>query len=155
MSDSAAQNGNGSFVVNDLLDMIVPFEFPFEGSKLTGRWYKYRCTTPAYIRGVRAKVREQRERVLDISQKLVDAPLEDPEVPRLLDERDKLDDLLQRSQYDWMAEGIVEWNAVGHEKAPLPISKETLDTWPLLLLNRLNEFFSKERTGENPPSPTS
>jgi hypothetical protein len=145
----AAQNGNG-FVVDDLLDMIVPFEFPFEGSVLKGRWYKYKTTTPTYIRTVMGRVRELRESVMDLTQRIVEAKNSDPEIPALLRERDELEDQLQRSPYDWMAVGIAEWNATGRDRELLPISKETLDTWPLLLLNKLNEFFSKERTGENP-----
>jgi hypothetical protein len=155
MTEDAAQNGNGGFVVDDLLNMIVPFEFPFEGKTLKGKWYKYKTTTPTYVRTVMRRVRELREQVHTLTQQIIDAKNDDPDLPKLLSERDELEDQLQRTPYDWMATGITEWNAVRVNKEVLPISKETLDSWPLLLLNRLNEFFSKERTGENPTSPAS
>lgn len=154
MTDNAEQNGNG-FVVDDLLNMIVPFEFSFEGSVLRGRWYKYKTNTPSYHRGLMARLRELRGEIMDLSEKIRSPQTEEKDIPALVAKRDDIEDRLQRAQYNWMTDALVEWNAVGHDKQILTIAKETLDTFPVALLSKLNEFFEKERVGENPPSPTS
>lgn len=155
MSENAAQNGNSAFVVDDLLNMIVPFEFPFEGSVLKGRWYKYRTTAPSYIQGLMAKIRNYRDQVIALTQQVDQVKPSDPQFSVLMEQRDLLEDRLNRSPYDWMADAVVEWNAVGKDREPLTISTEVLDTFPLLFLEKLNGFLAAERRGENPTSPTS
>lgn len=155
MSEDITKNGGSPFVVDDLLNMIVPFEFPFEGSTLKGRWYKYKTTAPSYIRSLMAKVRGYRDQVLALTEQIDNTKTGDPALAQLLRQRDDLDDRLQRCPYDWMVDGVVEWNVVGREKEPLPITVETLDTFPLLFIEKLNGFFAAERRGENPMSPTS
>lgn len=151
MSES---NGNG-FAIDELLNMVVPFDFPFEGHNLKGKWYKYKTTSPNYVKGMMEKLRIYREKVLTLTRDIGDPATGVDALAKLLQERDEAEECLQRTQYDWLADGLVEWNVVNRSGEALPISMDTLNSFPLLFLSKLNEFFANERQGQNPTLPTS
>lgn len=148
---TAATNGNaGTFDIDAITDLIVPFEFPFEGSVLKGRWYKYKTTTPDWAATRSRRFQERLERFIEIREQLKttkDTAL----ILKLSKDKAQLEDEAQRAQYDWLADAIVEWNAVG-KSGPVPIESMRLKSFPVPFMVALGQHLEKDRSGENPTS---
>lgn len=150
--DTAANNGNAAtFDIDAITDLIVPFEFEFRGSKLRGRWFMYKTTTPEWATNLRRRFNEHVERFIDVTAEMKtthDTVL----LKKLNKEKARLEDEAQRAQYEWLADAIVEWNAVHKDGSPIPIETLRLATFPTPLLVALGKHLEKDRSGENPTS---
>ena len=154
MSESldARTNGDGEvFSVGAVLDLIVPFEFPFEGQKLKGQWYKYRTTTKEYIRERVAERNEQIDRFEKLRREINTLASDDPRVPEMIAECERLEQVVDRTNYSWLTDAVTEWNMVlKGEKVPL--TAEGLVGVPIPLLVALDQFLINSRTDKNPTS---
>jgi hypothetical protein len=148
-ADTAATNGNaGTFDIDAITELIVPFEFPFEGSILKGHWYKYKTTTPEWASERSKRFQTRLERFLDIKQQL-QATKDTALILKLSKEKAELEDEAARAQYDWLADAIVDWNAVG-KGGPVPIESMRLKSFPTPFMVALGQHLEKDRSGENP-----
>jgi hypothetical protein len=151
-TDITGANGGGFFDVDWLTNLVVPFEFEFEGHKLKGRWYKYKTTTPMWARGLRERQTQRLERYTEIENELRPA-IESKDrraQARLIAEKTKLDEEYQRASYLWLADAIVEWNAVDAAKTPIPIDVLRFDGFPLPFMVSLGQYLEDSRTDKNP-----
>lgn len=142
-------NGNGVFDVGWLRDLIVPFEFEFEGHKLSGTWRKYATTTPAWGQRVREEQAKRLERYAQLLEELRTA--KGRAATKLMTEKEQLDDAYQRAQYSWLTDAVVTWNAVDQGQ-PLPIESMKMDGFPLPFLTALGKHLEDSRTDKNPTS---
>jgi hypothetical protein len=147
--NSVPVDGAGFFDVDDLLNLIVPFEFEFEGRKLTGTWYRYKTTTPDWIQAgvtkARAKIAEYNELIEKARGTEDRAQLE-----RLRKQADQIEADGFRAKYMWLADALVSWNAVDRKKKPLPISETVFRSLPVPFIVALGEYLASTRTGANP-----
>lgn len=146
---TAAQNGAAEVCdIDAITDLIVPFEFPFEGHTLKGRWYKYKTTTPEWATERGKRFNERLERFVEIRAQMKatsDAAL----ILKLNKEKSELEAEAQRAQYDWLASAITEWNAVG-KNGPIPIESIRLKSFPVPFMVALGQHLEADRSGEPP-----
>lgn len=147
MAEEIAQNGAG-FDIGAITDLVVPFEFSFEGQTLKGRWYKYRTTTPQWATDRARRYTERLERFVEIKQQLKTTK-NTKQILKLTREKDRLEDEAQRAQYDWLADAIVEWNATSHGQ-PIPVEAIRLASFPVPFMVALGQHLEADRAGENP-----
>lgn len=146
---TAASNGNaGTFDIDAITEMIVPFEFPFEGSVLKGTWYKYKTVTPEWATERSKRFNDRVERFIEISAEMKSSR-DTALLKKLNKEKSELELEAQRAQYDWLADAIVEWNAIG-KSGPIPIEVIRLKTFPIPFMVALGQHLEKDRSGENP-----
>lgn len=144
-------NGNAEvFSVGAILDIIAPFEFPFEGQKLRGRWYKYKTTTREYIKARVAERNEQLERFETLRREINTLSPDDPKVAGMIAECERLEEAVQRTNYSWLTDAIIEWNMVGRDKQALPITATAFSEIPVPFLVALDWFLVESRTDKNP-----
>lgn len=145
-------NGDSSavFDIDAITEMIVPFEFPFEGSVLKGRWYKYKTVTPDWAAARSKRFNDRVERFIEIREEIKGAR-DTAALKKLNKEKSELEDEAQRAQYDWLADAIVEWNAVG-KGGPIPVESIRLKSFPIPFMVALGQHLEKDRSGENPTS---
>lgn len=151
---TGAQNGE-VFAVGDLLDLIVPFEFPFAGQKLKGRWYKYKTSTRTYVTEKTAERQQQLNRWAELQKQIEALQPDDPKVDQLIAECQKLDEEAQRTNVSWLADAIVEWNAVDRDKQLIPITHAGLAGMPIPFLVMFAKYLVDSRGDDNPTSPDS
>lgn len=148
---AASTNGNaGTFDIDAITEMIVPFEFEFEGKKLKGHWYKYKTTTPDWAASRTRRFNERLERFVKVRDELK-AAKDTALILKLNKEKTDLEDEAARAQYDWLADAIVDWNAVG-KGGPVPIEAIRLKSFPVPFMVALGQHLEKDRSGENPTS---
>ncbi len=138
------------FDIDAITELIVSFEFEFEGQKLKGRWYKYKTTTPQWAADRVERYNQRLERFIEISNTLKttkDTKL----ILKLNKEKTELQEESQRAQYDWLADAIVEWNATSKGQA-IPIKAIRLKSFPAPFMVALGEHLEADRAGENPLS---
>lgn len=146
---TAANNGNGgTFDIEAITDLIVPFEFPFEGSVLKGHWYKYKTTTPEWAANMTRRFNERLERFVKIREEMKGAK-DTALILKLNKEKSELEDEAARAQYDWLADAIVDWNATG-KGGPIPIESIKLKSFPVPFMVALGQHLERDRSGENP-----
>lgn len=150
---SAASSNGASFDVDALTNLIVPFEFPFEGQKLTGHWLKYKTTTPDHIRERREAYMQRLERFAALEEQ-VKLSADPNEVVTLQKEKNDLQEEAQRIRYSWIADAIVDWNATSQGQ-PIPVDVLRMSGFPLPFLVALGDHLAGTRTGENPTLPRS
>lgn len=144
---------NGAvFAVGNLLDLIVPFEYPFEGHKLTGRWYKYKTTTRSYINRKKEERLAQLEQWGELQKSIQTLQPNDPRIDSLTAECAALEESIQRTNTSWLIDAIVEWNMVGLDGQVLPITAEGIIDVPIPFLDGLATFLVESRTDKNPTS---
>lgn len=154
MSDQTLAPTNGAvFAIGGLLSMIVPFEFEFEGSKLTGRWYKYKTSTRAYA------TQKANEKIALLDQwgklqiEIQSLQTNDPRTDELTKQCEQLQGAIERSTSSWLVDALVEWNAVGLDgKTIIPITPEGFVDIPIPFLEMLAEHLKASRTDKNPTS---
>lgn len=152
-SETAIQNGHGDvFSIGEILDIVVPFEFPFEGQKLKGKWYKYKTTTRDYIKARVAERNEQLERYEALRRQIATLESGDAKIDEMTAECARLEDAAQRTNYSWLTDAIIEWNAVGRDKQSLPITAAAFSEIPVPFLVALDQFLIDSRTDKNPTS---
>lgn len=147
---AAATNGSGEFDVGALVNLIVPFEFPYEGSTLKGRWYKYKTTTPEYARQTQEQQNQRIEKYLSLENQ-IQATKDRRAQARLLKEKQALDEQYQRTNYAWLADAIVEWNATDKGQ-PIPVDVIRLDSFPLPFMLALAEHLEASRHADKNPT---
>lgn len=147
-------NGNAAFNIDALVNMVVPFEFPFEGSVLKGTWRKYATTTPKWARDLRVEQSKRLERYIDLEKELKSARSSNNRKAqtRLIKQKESLDDEYQRASYSWLADAVVTWNAVDNDKQPIPIEAMRMDGFPLPFLVAFGQHLEESRTDKNPSS---
>lgn len=149
MSNAEETNADASvFDVSALVNLIVPFEFPFEGSTLKGTWLKYGTTTPDYAKRIRKAQQERLEKYAAIETKLK-ATKDRRAQLKLIKDKEKLDQEYQRVEYSWLADAIQTWNAVDKGE-PIPIEAIRLDGFPLPFMVALADHLENSRTDKNP-----
>jgi hypothetical protein len=155
MTDQIAQtNGNTAiaptFDIDAITEMIVPFEFEFEGSKLIGKWYKYKTVTPEWAADRARRFNERMERFAEV-YKQIKSTKDTALLVKLNKEKQELEDEAARAQYDWIADAITEWNAVS-KGGPVPVESIRLKSFPIPFMVALAQHLEKDRAGENPTS---
>lgn len=151
MSDDLVKsNGNaGTFDIDAITDLIVPFEFEFEGKKLVGKWYKYKTVTPDWAADRARRFNDRMQRFAEIFNQ-IKSTKDTQLLLKLHKEKSELEDEAARAQYDWLADAITEWNAVYKDKSPIPIEAVRLKSFPIPLMVALAQHLEKDRAGENP-----
>lgn len=146
---TGANNGAATaFNVDVLTNLIVPFEFPFEGQTLTGHWYKYKTTTPDHIRQRRERYLQRLEAFAALQEK-ASASSDAAEVLKLQKEKNELEEEAQRVKYSWLGDALIDWNATSNGQ-PIPIDVLKMSGIPLPFLVAFGEYLIGTRTGENP-----
>jgi hypothetical protein len=143
------------FSVGDLLDLIVSFEYPFEGQKLKGRWRKYKTSTRSYVKTKQAERQQQLQRWAELQKQIEALAPGDPQIDTMIAECEKLDEAAQRTNVSWLSDALVEWNAVGRDKNVIPFTPAGLADIPVPFLVKFAQFLVDSRTDENPASPDS
>lgn len=147
----ASTNGDAEvFSIGAILDIVAPFEFPFEGHKLKGKWYKYKTTTREYIKTRVTERNEQLDRFQTLRLEINGLESVDPRVPDMIAECEQLEESVQRTNYSWLTDAIVEWNAVSRTQEPLPITAAAFSEIPVPFLVALDQFLIDSRTDKNP-----
>jgi hypothetical protein len=149
-SNGERDNGTAVFDIDAITELIVPFEFPFEGSVLKGRWFKYKTVTPEWAAIRSKRFNDRVERFIEISAEMKSSR-DTTLLKKLNKEKSELEDEAQRAQYEWLADAIVEWNAVG-KGGPIPIESIRLKSFPIPFMVALGQHLEKDRSGENPTS---
>lgn len=148
---TAATNGNAeTFSIGAILDIIAPFEFPFEGQKLKGRWYKYKTTTREYIKARVNERNEQLTRFENLRREINTLSADDARISEMTAECERLEEAAQRTNYSWLTDAIIEWNAVGRDQQPIPITAKSFAEIPVPFLVALDQFLIDSRTDKNP-----
>lgn len=142
---------NGAFDIDGLTDLIVPFEFEFEGRTLKGRWYKYKTTTPEWEAARRRRYIERLERFAELNAQMKQTS-DTALIVKISAEKNSLQDEATRAQYDWLADSLVEWNAVYKDQTPIPIESIKMAVFPIPFMVALGEHLEATRTGANPTS---
>jgi len=150
MSDESL-NGDGVFDIDAITDLVVPFEFEFEGHKLKGHWYKYKTTTPEWAAERARRYAERLERFVEIKKELAQTK-DTALILKLNREQQDVTEESQRAQYDWIADAIVDWNAVTKDQTPVPVASIRLKGFPIPFMVKLGQHLEADRAGENPTS---
>jgi len=151
-AEAAATNGDGVFSIGAILDIVAPFEFPFEGQKLKGKWYKYKTTTREYIKARVTERNEQLTRYQNLQREINTLSDDEARINEITAECERLEEVVERTNYSWLTDAIIEWNAVGRDKQPLPISAAAFAEIPVPFLVALDRFLVDSRTDKNPTS---
>ena len=148
--DTAATNGAaGEFSIGAILDLVAPFEFPFEGQKLTGKWYKYKTSTREYIKTKVAERNEQLDRFQALRRDISMLEPGDEKISEMTAECERLEEAVQRTNYAWLTDAVIEWNMVLSGK-PVPITAAGFNDVPIPVLTALDQFLIDSRTDKNP-----
>ncbi len=147
--NAAAQTG-AVFAVGTLLDLIVPFEYPFEGQILKGRWFKYKTSTRTYVKTKTAERQGQLNQWAALQKQIEALEPSDPAVDDLIAQCQQLDDAAQRTNVSWLSDALVEWNAVGRDQQIIPFTPAGLADLPIPFLVQFARFLVDSRTDENP-----
>lgn len=145
----ASSNGSGGFDVGVVLEINVPFEWTYEGQKLTGRWFKYKTTTREYIKARVVERNEQLARYEDLRRTLMTLQPDDPRTDEMIAECEKLAEVVDRTNYSWLTDAITEWNMV-LQGEPVPITAAGFARVPIPILVALDKFLVDSRTDKNP-----
>ena len=149
--EAAARNGNAeTFSISAILDIITPFEFLFEGQKLKGRWYKYKTTTRDYIKARVTERNEQLARWHSLQLEISTLSPGDTRIDEMTVECERLEEAAQRTNYGWLTDAIIEWNAVGRAGEVIPITAAAFAEIPVPFLVALDQFLVDSRTDKNP-----
>jgi len=151
MSDEVDRNnGDMEFDLDAITNMIVPFEFAFEGRKLKGHWYKYKTTTPQWAAEKNRRFAERMERFVELKKTLVSTK-DTTLLLKTQKEIHEIEDQAQRDQYLWLADAIVDWTAT-RKGEPIPVDEIRTKGFPLPFMVALGQHLEKDRAGENPTS---
>jgi len=151
--ETAPSNGHAeTFSVGAILDLAVPFEFPFEGQVLKGRWYKYKTTTREYIKARVTERNDQLTRYRDLQTQIETLADDDTRIVAMTAECEQLEEAVQRTNYSWLTDAIIEWNAVGRDQRLIPITAASFAEIPVPFLVALDQFLVDSRTDKNPTS---
>lgn len=150
MNDTQSAPNGEVFAIGDLLDLIVPFEFEFEGRKLKGRWYKFKTSTRAYVKGKTADRLAVLERWTAMQQEMRSLLPDDPRTEEVKEQSLQLEEEADRAQTSWLVDAIVEWNAVGRDGATIPITAAGFADIPIPFLTVLADYLVESRTDKNP-----
>lgn len=154
-NEAAPQTSAAVFALDGLLDLIVPFEYDYAGQTCAGRWYKYRTSTRTYVK-TKAAERQRQVDEWNRLQKQIDAlELNDPQIDELIAQCEALDEAAQRTNVSWLTDAIVEWNVVGRDRQPIPITPQGFADIPVPFLVSLAKYLTDSRTDDNPTSPDS
>lgn len=149
MNDGQPPNGN-VFSIGTLLNLIVPFEFPCEGQTVTGRWYKYKTSTRAYVQAKTDERLAQLDQWAILQQEIQTLQPNDPRVEELTSRAAKLQESATRANTSWLVDALVEWNVAGLDGEIIPITPEGFAGVPIPFLVMLAEFLVESRTDKNP-----
>lgn len=141
-------NGEGFFDVDWLTNLIVPFEFTFEGRALKGQWYRYKTTTPDWIQNSVSAARETIKEHGELQEK-IDKSENENEIAELRKRMREIETKGTRARYAWLAHSIVSWNATSKGE-PIPISEQVFNSIPVPFLIALGDHLASTRTGQNP-----
>lgn len=147
---SESQNGADAsvFDIGALRELVVPFEFSFEGGVLKGEWRKYGTTTPTYAREQRDAQNKRIEKFAEIERGL--KATKDRKVQlKLIKDKTALEEEYQRVEYSWLADAITKWNATDQGQ-PVPIEAMRLDGFPLPFMIALAQHLEDSRVDKNP-----
>jgi hypothetical protein len=127
--------------ISDLVNKVEDFEFDFDGIKLTGRYFKYKTTTPSY------------------AKKMEDGL---PEIPENGTEAEQITAIGARSKalkaaiHQGLADTIESWNAEDDDGNPVAPVAEIFASLPEPFTRALAERFKQLRDlSANPTSPDS
>jgi len=154
-AETASVNGDAElFDIDAIIDLIVPFEFEFEGHKLKGHWFKYKTTTPEWAQQRVDRYTLRLERLVEI-QKEINQTKDTTLILKRNQERTQIEQEAQRALYDWIADAIVDWTAVRRDKTPIPVEEIRTKGFPIPFMVKLGQHLEADRNGENPTLPTS
>ncbi len=141
--------------ISDLVNKVEAFEFKYDGFVLKGTFKKYATTTPRYLKGIRAAQAEFEAELEDIDSRLKKASGD--EAAQIETEKEKLEEKISRTAYQWLTDAIVDWDAQDADDQPLPPSQETFNQMPMPFLLGFGSFLGglRQETLENPTSPDS
>src|SRR5678815_3169298 len=146
--ETAASNGDAEvFSISAILHIIAPFEFPFEGQKLKGKWYKYKTTTREYVKARVTERNEQLSRFEALRREINTLEADDPRISEMTAECERLEDAVQRTNYSWLTDAVIEWNMVLGGK-PVPVTAAGFSGVPIPLLVGLDQFLIDSRTDQ-------
>ena len=146
-----AQNG-AAFAIGDLLSLIVPFEFPFEGQTLKGRWYKYKTSTRAYSKEVERRRLALIDQWGETKKEINTLEMDDPRVDDLIVRMKEIEIAAERNDTSWLTDALVEWNAIGADQQTIPLTAIGLLDVPVPFLTALAQHLIDSRTDKNPTS---
>jgi len=154
MSDNLqpAQTNGAAFAIGDLLNLIVPFEFPFEGQTLRGRWYKFKTATRSYQKEKQAERMRQIDEWGSLQKEIALLQPDDPRMDDLIAQCDALEESAQRTNTAWLVDAVVEWNAIGADQQTIPLTAAGLIDVPIPFLAAFAQHLIDSRTDKNPTS---
>lgn len=128
--------------ISDLVNKVEPFEFNYDGFQLTGEYYKFKTTTPAYAKAS--------------MESLPQIPENGTEEEIALAEKER-EEAIGKMNAKIIADTIKSWNAED-ENGPVPPSLEIIEKLPLPFTQKFLAFIADLREGsekkELTPSPS-
>lgn len=129
-----------SFKISSLVEKTDSFTFVYDEFELTGRYYKYKTSTPNYSAAAIASVPEEVTEGTDAEKKTAD-------------------NLRTKAVVDygmrWFADTIYEWNAIDDDGQPVPLTVETFKALPMPFLDALRDHFQELITPKKVEPPNS
>lgn len=132
-----------SFKINDLVEKVEPFSFPFDGMVLEGKYFKYKTTTPNYAK----------ESLASIPDELTEGTEEEKAA-----NRKARNEAMMTRGLKIITDTIIEWNAEDGEGNPVRPSIELFSQLPDLFTEKFMNFFQdlrepkEEKKAETLPS---
>ena len=118
--------------ISELVNKVEPFRFEFDGEVLEGTYYKYKTTTPKYMRAAAESVPE--ELLEGTAKQKADAEKERYKV-------------LESVGYQMLADTIATWNAQDDDGNPIPVGPEVFSQLPDSFIEQMNKRFKELREG--------
>lgn len=119
--------------ISDLVNKVEPFCFEFDGEKLSGTYYKYKTSTPNYLKALGETIPDEVTEGTDEEKKTA------------AEARTKAS---LNAGLSLVGDMIATWDAEGDDgPLPLPLTMETLESWPNPFTEAFMDFFKKLREG--------